>query len=133
MSLFPTQTAMRLAKSANIHKLTHTEFDISDAMRDFQRMSALSSFEDALFVFESHLKDGKNPNKSQHECLELIHRVTQLELNGIVLDHVGNIMSDSKSDSTKLDAAKLIHAIKNGEDVDESKVKKIIFELDKGE
>lgn len=129
MSLFPTQTAMILAKSAGIQKLTSTEFDLSDALRDFQRMSAMSEFDDAMFVLRSHLT--KDPNKTQRECLELIHRVTQLELNGIILDKVGAILNESKSDSTKLDAAKLLHALKNGDEVEGETAKRIIFELSK--
>lgn len=132
MSLFPTQLAMNIAKAAGIDKLTtHPTVDLNAAMADFQRISVVGDFEDALILIKAHFTRGEL-SEEQIDALEKIYDFTSIEVDGIMIDRVGIIARDSQSDSVSLSAVQVMNAIKNGEDdVTKGAVKKVIFELEK--
>jgi hypothetical protein len=130
MAMFPTNNAVRLAKDAGLGKLTRTEFDINDAIADFQKIASVSTFENALSIFQSHIYN-HSITEAQESTLKRIFDFTQFEINGLVIDHVGRVMTDSKLESNKLLAARVLTDIRNGDsdDIDEKTVKKIVFEM----
>lgn len=131
MGMFPTSAALRLAKDAELEQHTQTIMHLNDAISDFQKVCATASFEDAMTMFDAHLY--LPISEDQRAVLKKIYDFTQVEINGIVIDSIGRVMSDSKLEANKLAAAKLIHDIRNGDGAGSSSndVKKIIFELAK--
>lgn len=132
MSMFPTNVAMRLAKGCGIPKLLPTELHLEEAMADFQKVSATGEFEDALIMLNAHIISGEL-SEEQLDVLGKIYDFTQIEIDGIVVDSIGRVMRDSDIESNKLHAAKLLHAIRNGEGGEDltKSVRKVIFEMDK--
>lgn len=130
LSFFPTNAGKVIAKRADIHKHLATELDLGSAISDFQRMAAISEpFEDCLFVLEYWLE--KDLTEDQNKALELIYEITKREVSGIVFEKVADIMVANK-DSLRLDAARLLKELKDGDSTATGNtVKKIIFELDK--
>jgi len=135
MALFPTKIAVTVAKRAGIEKLFTHAIELTDAIGDFQKVAAASDFEDALVMLQPYLTRGKL-SEDHITALQKIFDFTQVEIDGIVIDSIGKIMKDSEYETSKLNAAKLLYAIRNGEesgDIGEKTLKRFIFELDKSE
>lgn len=131
MSMFPTQLAMNIAKKAKLDSLTTHGVDLSAAMADFQKVSVGCELEDALVIVGAHFTRGE-PNEEQLDALEKIYNFTSIEVDGIIVDRVGQIMKNSTMESIGLSAAQVLKSIKDGEDVaTKGAVKKVIFELEK--
>lgn len=132
MAMFPTKVALKLARMADIHLLTTHPIDLPAAISDFQKVAATGSFDDSLIMIEAHLTNGELSDE-QVQSLEQIYEFTKIEVNGIIVNSIGSIMDDSDVESNRLHAAKLLHAIQNGEDGGNLKdsIKKITFELEK--
>ena len=131
MSMFPTSVALSIARKAEIHKLCIHDINLHEAMKDFQKVSVVSSFEDSIVMIEAHLHKGEL-NEEQIAALQRIYDFTSIEVDGIIIDKVGAIaVDDAKGSSSNLEAAKLMNQIRNGDEDVKGNVKKIVFELQK--
>jgi hypothetical protein len=101
-------------------------------VKDFQKVAATDSFENALIMIQAHLLRGDLDN-DQLKALQIIHSLTAIEIGGIIIDRLGGILNEGKVEANSLAAAQLINAIQKGEDGEnvQGAVKKIIFELQK--
>lgn len=132
MSMFPTQVAMDLARKAGIHKLTTHEIDLQEAIKDFQKVSIVSDFKDAVIMLEAHLNRGELDDE-QIAMLQRIYDFTDIEVDGIIIDKIGAIVKEARVEANSLSAAQLMNSIRNGEsqDITKGTIKKVIFELQK--
>jgi len=130
-SMFPTQLAMNIAKKNKMRGLVAQDYDLVEAMRDFQRVAAVSDFKDALMIFNAHIMEGEL-SEDQTNGLKKIYDFTDVEVDGIIVDRVGGIMREGKLEANKLSAAQILTSIRSGEsEVEKGAVKKVIFELEK--
>lgn len=129
-SLFPTALAMRHAKKLGIQNMiTHTH-ELSVAMQDFQRVSLVSDFDDAITILEAHIVKGEL-SEEQLDGLEKVYNFTEIEADGIVIDKVGGIIEDGVLEQNKISAAQVFNSIRNGDSQDsKGAIKKVIFELE---
>jgi len=122
---------MNIAKKAKLDKLTTHGVDLNAAIADFQKVAVLCEFDDAMIVIGAHFTRGE-PDEEQIVALEKIYEFTAIEVDGIIVDRVGQIMKDSTMESISINAAQVLMNLKNGEDdVTKGAVKKVIFELEK--
>jgi len=129
LSFFPTKTAKMLATKADIMSRLPIPLDLGEALRDFQKISAMGDYESAMTVFGAWLET--ELDEEQIAVMKRIHDLTEMEVTGIIFDKVGAMMDENLvAANTKLDAAKLCYDLKTG-DVEAAKgvAKKIIFEL----
>lgn len=131
-SMFPTALAMRHARELGIHKMITREHELTDAMKDFQKVAVVSEFENALTILKAHIVKGEL-DEEQIAGLQTIFDFTGIEVDGIIIDRVGGVVREAKIEANKINAAQVFNEIRNGDSGNvKVAVKKVIFELDSG-
>lgn len=131
--MFPTEAATTIAKNVGLLHEDRRSIIEEPALAAFQRISILHDFDKAYKVYESMLSTLKvTPTDEQIEVLKLLHELTKIELDGVIIGGIGKVFSDANLDGTKLEAGKVLHAIAKGQaDVDEKSVGRLIVNLSK--
>lgn len=131
--MLPTKLAMEIAQRMKLSKANADpdNFPIMrDAIADVQMMAAAgSTVEDCIDIFRvwmlnpEQMRSGKPAsehiklNAKQMTGLEIIHKITQAQINGQLIGVLANL-AEHANDKERLEAAKVLHAIMNGEDVE---------------
>jgi hypothetical protein len=131
--MFPTKLALKTAKEAKLGDLMPTDIDIHYAMADFQQVAAVSEFDEAIIVFNAHLKPGAELSETHRKILEKVYEFTQVEVKGILLGGVGKIFQENRVVANQLAAARMITALVDDPDsVSESDVKRLVMNFNMG-
>lgn len=131
-SMFPTALAMRHAKALGIQSMITHEHELSEAMKDFQKVAVVSEFENAIIILKAHIVRGEL-DEEQIAGLQVIFDFTEIEVDGIIIDRIGGVVREAKIEANKINAAQVFNEIRNGDSGNvKGAVKKVIFELDTG-
>lgn len=131
-NMFPTKLAMSIAAKAGIDKLLARPIDLTEAMQDFQKVSTVCDFDDAIVMLEAHIVSGEL-SEEHRGALQRIYDFTDIEVDGFIVDRLGGIIREAKVEANSLSAATILNKIRNGEEADPTKgdIRRVIFELDR--
>ena len=109
MNVFPTKTAVALAKASDLDKLFSDVQQWRTNLGIFQQMALGSSLEICMRAIMPHID--KQLNDQHKKCFELIHGLSRQEALGIAIGGLVDIVENSRVAKDRAAAAAIINEL----------------------